>query len=54
MPTGERVRYTLSAVIPRNEWREPLTQRFFVEPTFQEPCTNISQIIPKKLPREHQ
>ena len=26
MPTGERVRYTLSAVIPRNDWREPLTQ----------------------------
>jgi len=26
MPTGERVRYTLSAVIPRNNWREPLTQ----------------------------
>jgi hypothetical protein len=26
MPTGERVRYTLSAVIPRNDWWEPLTQ----------------------------
>jgi len=43
MPTGERVRYTLSAVIPRNDWREPLTQRFFVEPTFQEPCTTLAK-----------
>ena len=24
MPTGEHVRYTLSAVIPRNDWREPI------------------------------
>ena len=36
MPTGERVRYTLSAVIPRNDWREPLTQRSFVERTYQQ------------------
>jgi hypothetical protein len=24
MPTGEHGRYTLSAVIPRNDWREPI------------------------------
>ena len=36
MPTGERVRYTLSAVIPRNDWREPLTQGSFVERTYQQ------------------
>ena len=24
MPTGEHVRYTFSAVIPRNDWREPI------------------------------
>ena len=27
MPAGEQVRYKLSGVIPRNDWREPLTQR---------------------------
>ena len=43
MPTGERVRYTLSAVIPRNDWREPLTQRSFVERTYQEPCTTLAK-----------
>ncbi len=52
MPTGERVRYTLSAVIPRNDWREPLTQRSFVEPTFQEPCTTIDGLSPIAVARE--
>jgi len=51
MPTGERVRYTLSAQIPRNEWREPLKQRCFVEPTFQEPCTTLAKYFKKS--REH-
>ena len=36
MPTGERVRYTLSALIPRADWREPLTQGSFVERTYQQ------------------
>ena len=37
------VRYTLNALIPRYDWREPLTQRSFVEPTFQEPCTILAK-----------
>jgi hypothetical protein len=52
MPTGERVRYTLIAVIPRHDWREPLTQRSFVEPTFQEPCTTLANNSEKNC-REH-
>ena len=24
MPTGQRVRYTLNAVIPRDDWQEPI------------------------------
>ena len=52
---GERLRYTLSAVIPRNDWREPLTQRSFVERTYQEPCTTISiefRVNPMAVTRE--
>src|SRR5882762_7507850 len=52
MPTGERVRYMLSAVIPRNDWREPLTQRSFVEWTYQEPCTTIDGLSPIAVARE--
>jgi hypothetical protein len=43
MPTSERLRGKLSAVIPRHEWRKLLMQRFFVERTFEEPCTTTGQ-----------
>ena len=46
MPMGEHVRYTLSAVIQRNDWRELLTQRSFVEWTYQEPCTTNGGLSP--------
>src|SRR5580765_8085415 len=52
MPAGERVRYTLSAVIPRNDWRESLTQRSFVEWTYQETCTTIDGLSPIAVARE--
>ena len=52
MPTGEHVRYKLSGVIPRNDWREPLTQRSFVEWTYQEPCTTIDGLSPIAVARE--
>jgi hypothetical protein len=43
MPTSERLRGKLSAVIPRHEWRKLLMQWFFAERTFQEPCTTTGQ-----------
>jgi len=43
----------LSAVIPRHEWRAPLTQRPLVERTFRDRATNISQIFRKKDRGEH-
>jgi hypothetical protein len=46
------VRYTLSAVIPHNDWQEPLTQRSFVEWTYQEPCTTIDGLSPIAVARE--
>ena len=52
MPMGEHVRYTLSAVIQRNDWRQLLTQRSFVEWTYQEPCTTIDGLSPIALARE--
>jgi hypothetical protein len=52
MPTGEHVRYTLSGVIPRNDWREPLAQRSFVKRTYQEPCTTIDELSPIAVARE--
>ena len=52
MPTAEHVRYTLSGVIPRNDWRELLTQRSFVEWTYQEPCTTIDGLSPIAVARE--
>ena len=51
MPTGESVRYRLSAVIPDNDWRE-LTQRSFVEPTFQDMCTSLAKYSERNC-REH-
>ena len=46
------MRYKLSAVIPRNDCREPLTQRSFVEWTYQEPCTTIDGLSPIAVARE--
>ena len=43
MRTGERERYTLSGVIPRNDWQEPLTQRSFVERAYHEPCITLAK-----------
>ena len=52
MPMGEHVRYTLSAVIQRNDWRQLLTQRSFVEWTYQELCTTIDGLSPIAVARE--
>jgi hypothetical protein len=52
MPTGGHVRYKLSGAIPRNDWREPLTQRSFVEWTYQEPCTTLDGLSPIAVARE--